>query len=140
MEGAAAYFTGQWTVDRHIADIDSGWTGRFEGWARFSPVPGGLDYLERGRLRLGGLVDTHAWRRYRWVFPHPHRVEVYFEDGSFFHSFDPGLQRAEATPYHDPDLYEVTYEFETRERWRSEWRVEGPRKDYRLVTRYWREG
>ncbi|MEM9050343.1 MAG: DUF6314 family protein [Pseudomonadota bacterium] len=128
-------FAGHWQVERHITDFDSGWTGRFTGNAVFSPVPGGLDYEERGWLQLGGLV-SEAFRRYAWRQETPGRVAVHFEDGTFFHRFDPGEARAEASHYCDPDLYEVVYFTPGHDPWRAEWRVEGPRKDYRLVTHY----
>lgn len=133
----AARFVGHWDVVRHIHDFDTRWTGTFEGRALFSPVPGALDYLEEGTLRLGGLT-MRAHRRYRWTFPAPDRVEVAFEDGRPFHHFDPRGAEAEASHYCDPDRYEVTYRFDAPDAWRSEWRVEGPRKDYRLVTFYGR--
>lgn len=132
-------FAGHWEVERHIADLDSGWMGRFEGLAVFTPVPGGLAYEERGVLRLGGLV-SEAFRRYFWSERPGGRIAVSFEDGRPFHDFDPGLARAEASHYCDPDLYEVTYFFPARGEWRAEWRVEGPRKDFRLVTHYRRSG
>ncbi|GIX12103.1 MAG: hypothetical protein KatS3mg118_0062 [Paracoccaceae bacterium] len=139
MDEAAARFLGHWHVDRHIMDFDSGWAGRFEGRAVFSPVPGGLAYEERGTLRLGGL-RSEAFRRYLWRFPAPDEVAVHFEDGRFFHRFDPRRPEAAASHYCDPDLYEVTYFFPDPRHWRTEWRVEGPRKDYRLVTHYLRIG
>ncbi|HEU0222708.1 MAG TPA: DUF6314 family protein [Paracoccaceae bacterium] len=132
-------FVGHWEVDRHIHDLDSAWTGRFSGRATFSPVPGALAYREEGILRLGGLT-MRARRAYRWEFPSEAEVAVYFEDGRFFHSFDPRQARAEASHYCDPDLYEVTYVFLAPDHWLAEWRVEGPRKDYRMVTHYRRPG
>ncbi|MEM8740655.1 MAG: DUF6314 family protein [Pseudomonadota bacterium] len=128
-------FSGHWIVERHIADFDSGWHGRFEGQAVFLPVPGGLDYEERGWLRLGGLV-SEAFRRYSWRAEDSRVVAVHFDDGRFFHRFDAENARAEASHYCDPDLYEVVYFSPGFDPWRVEWRVEGPRKDYRLVTHY----
>ncbi|QDL91840.1 trigger factor [Paroceanicella profunda] len=136
--GAAARFLGHWQVDRHVHDLDAARTGRFEGRASFSPVPGGLLYEEMGTLRLGGLA-MRAARRYLYRFPEGGEVRVYFDDGRFFHAFDPGAARAEALHLCPPDRYEVAYLFGPDPHdWRSEWRVEGPRKDYRLVTRYTR--
>ncbi|MEM9012145.1 MAG: DUF6314 family protein [Pseudomonadota bacterium] len=132
----AARFEGAWAVERHIHDFDSRWAGRFDGEGVFSPAEDALAYEETGVLRLGGLTALKATRRYTWCFPDPGRVDVYFEDGSFFHAFDPSQVEAEASHYCDPDLYEVRYIFEEPRHWRAEWRVEGPRKDYRLVTHY----
>lgn len=138
-EAVRARFEGHWTVERHIHDFDSAWTGRFDGTAVFSPVPGALAYREEGLLRLGGL-SMRAFRSYRWEFPSPGEVAVFFEDGRFFHRFDPRLRRAEASHYCDPDRYDVTYVFGQGSAWSTEWRVEGPRKDYRMVTHYRRPG
>ncbi len=136
---AAARFQGHWRLDRHIHDFDAGWTGRLIGWASFSPVPGALAYAEAGELTLGGLT-LRASRTYRWSFPAPDRVEIAFDDGRFFHAFDPRADVSVATHHCDPDRYDVTYHLADPHHWRAEWRVEGPRKDYRLVTHYRREG
>ncbi|WP_118134038.1 DUF6314 family protein [Oceanicella sp. SM1341] len=134
--GAAARFLGHWRVDRHVHDLDSARTGRFEGRASFSPVPGGLLYEEDGTLSLAGLT-MRATRRYIYRFPGGDEVQVYFEDGRFFHAFEADARRAEALHLCPPDRYEVAYVFgPDPDRWQCEWRVEGPRKDYRLVTRY----
>lgn len=131
----AARFEGHWIVDRHIHDFDSAWQGRFRGRAEFVPVPGAFNYLEEGELQLGGLT-LNASRRYRYLFPARDRVEVLFEDSSPFHTFDPTLPRSEASHVCGGDTYEVTYMFPSPTNWRADWRVEGPRKNYRLVTYY----
>lgn len=137
---ARAGFLGHWDVERHVHDLASAWTGRFDGRASFAPVPGGgLAYAETGLLRLGGL-RMHAAQRYRFLFPAPDRVEVRFETGAPFHAFDPRAHPARADYACGGDLYEVSYFLSLPEAWRSEWRVEGPRKNYRLVTRYARPG
>ena len=129
-------FSGLWSIRRHIFDITSQWTGRFDGEGRFIPDEAGMRYREDGRLRFGGLQDVAATRTYLYRFPDPARVEVRFEDGRFFHAFDPRGPVAEADHLCDADLYEVRYVFEADAAWRAEWRVEGPRKAYRMVTYY----
>jgi hypothetical protein len=121
---------------RHIFDLDSQWLGKLEGEASFTHRADGLAYYEQGMLQFGGLTAMQATRRYFWAFPHPDRIDVFFEDGGFFHHFDPTLGRAMASHYCDPDEYEVTYDFRRWPHWRAEWRVEGPQKDYRMVSMY----
>ena len=129
-------FLGLWTIERDILDLDSEWIGRFDGQARFAPVNSGLHYREEGQLAFGGLESMTATREYIWRFPGGRRIEVMFEDGSPFHAFDMGRGRAEATHFCDPDQYDVAYDFSRWPEWRAEWRVEGPRKDYRMVSIY----
>jgi hypothetical protein len=136
--GVRDRFLGHWRVERHIHDLDSGWTGRFDGRAVFSPVPGALAYAEEGILRLGGLTMT-ASQRFLWEFPDAGTVRVLFDDGRLFHEFDPRAERPEASCAIEGDRYDIAVIFHDAGHWTSEWRVEGPRKDYRTVTHYRRE-
>lgn len=129
-------FTGSWALHRHIFDLDSQWLGRLEGQADLTPEGEALNYFEQGQLQFGGLTAMTATRRYFWHFPDEDRVEVTFEDGRAFHHFAPNETRAEATHFCDPDTYDVTYDFSGWPVWRVEWRVEGPKKDYRMVSVY----
>lgn len=129
-------FKGEWTLNRHIFDLDSQWLGRFEGRALMTPTDAGLHYHEEGKLQFGGLTAMTATRDYRWTFPDGPTVRVLFEDGRHFHDFDADEGRPQATHYCDPDEYDVTYDFRKWPEWRAEWRVEGPKKDYRMVSMY----
>ncbi|WP_184008500.1 DUF6314 family protein [Rubricella aquisinus] len=131
-------FAGRWRVHRDITDFASRWTGKFEGEAVFAPAQGEdtLLYREEGKLTFAGLRSATATRDYVWRFPAEDRVEVFFADGRPFHSFDPGQKDTEADHLCAADLYQVRYVFEADEAWRAEWRVEGPMKDYRMVTFY----
>ena len=79
-----------------------------------------------------------AERRYLWREAGA-RVEVFFEDGRPFHSFDPDEPRPAADHWCDPDSYSVHYDFSTWPAWTSEWQVSGPRKDYTMHSAYRRE-
>jgi hypothetical protein len=61
---------------------------------------------------------------------------VLFADGRPFHAFDPGAARPEAAHDCPPDLYRVRYDFSDWPDWQAAWEVRGPRKDYRMVSRY----
>ena len=128
-------FAGVWMLRRDIYDLDSEWIGRFQGQATFNlRGDDALDYHEEGKLAFGGLTAMTATRDYSWHFPGAGRVAVAFDDGRPFHEFDARQTRAEASHYCDPDDYAVTYDFAKWPEWRAEWRVEGPRKDYRMVS------
>ena len=137
---AESRFTGRWFIRRDIFDFDSQWSGRFQGQGHFRPVSRyGRAYAEEGTLQFAGLHSVKATRRYGYEIAGPDRVDVFFEDGRFFHHFDPAGQEAWAEHLCDADLYEVRYLFDADDRWRAEWRVEGLRKNYRMVTRYDRD-
>lgn len=138
-EALISRFEGDWQLHRHIYDLDSLWLGKFDGFARFSRVNAGLHYLEEGMLQFGGLTAMKATRTYVWTFPDDGMIRLLFEDGAHFHDFDPNAPRPQATHYCDPDEYDVTYDFRKWPEWRAEWRVEGPRKDYRMVSSYSRK-
>ncbi|MEL6583181.1 MAG: DUF6314 family protein [Pseudomonadota bacterium] len=131
-------FAGEWHLRRDITDLDSRWQGRLVGKAWFFRTGDleRLDYLEEGLLTFAGLKEVTATRRYIWRFPSRDRIDVSFEDDRPFHSFNPLLPEDTADHVCAADLYEVRYLFHDEAHWTAEWRVEGPRKDYRTVTRY----
>ncbi|ARE38480.1 hypothetical protein RGUI_0339 [Rhodovulum sp. P5] len=121
-------FVGDWTLTREIRDAYAGQNARFDGRACFSPGDGGLMYVERGVLCLPGQAPMTAERQYLWR-QGPGGVEVFFNDGRFFHAIGPG-DRPEAMHDCAPDRYHVRYDFAQWPRWTSVWQVSGPRKDY----------
>jgi hypothetical protein len=128
-------FAGTWAIDREIEDLRAGRSGRFAGRAEFRPVPEGLAYREQGTLELGGAAMA-ASRAYLWRDGGAGTIEVCFDDGRLFHRFcadEPEPAAEHACP---PDHYRVRYDFARWPRWRAEWRVYGPRKDYCTVTRF----
>ncbi|MEE4117604.1 MAG: DUF6314 family protein [Paracoccaceae bacterium] len=129
-----ARLAGRWRVVRRIEDR-LGPGGRFDGEAVFAEVPGGLDYVERGVLVLGQGAPMQAERRSLWRAAGA-RVAVRFADGRGFHELDPAAACPEARHLCGDDVYDVAYDFAGRSGWGCVWRVRGPRKDYRMVTRY----
>jgi hypothetical protein len=132
-------FEGDWTLTRRIKDARAGATGHFEGEARFQAAPGGLSYLEEGRLTFGAAAPMAATRRYFWRAAGT-AIEVDFADGRFFHAFQTDVDRPEAAHHCAPDKYAVRYDFSAWPAWRAEWRVAGPRKDYAMISDYRRAG
>jgi hypothetical protein len=129
-------FEGLWEIDRDIHDLRAGRSGRFSGRAEFRPGPEGLAYREEGRLALEGAAAMTAARDYLWRDGGAGTIEVLFADGRFFHRFL--ADEPEPAAEHDcpPDRYRVRYDFSRWPRWSAAWAVTGPRKDYRLVSRY----
>jgi hypothetical protein len=129
-------FEGNWRIDRAIEDIRAGRTGRFTGTARFTRLPEGLAYVEEGTLTLDAAAPLTATRRYLWRDGGASTIEVLFADGTFFHRFYADEARPAAEHACPPDRYRVRYDFARWPRWQAEWRVEGPAKDYAMVSSY----
>jgi len=128
-----ADFAGRWRVSRIIDDDRmGGQAGTFAGDALFQPRPdGALYYAEEGELRLGPGPSFRAMRSYLWR-AEGGRIVVDHGDGRPFHSFEPAAPAAEHLC--GADLYVVRYDFAAWPRWRAEWTVRGPRKDYAMVS------
>lgn len=128
-------FAGGWEVARSIEDRRAGARGRFLGQARFIPAGQGLDYAETGEMTLGTAAPVSAMRSYLWR-DRGGAIEVSFADGRLFHRFRSDETAPGASHDCPPDLYRVRYDFAGWPCWRAEWRVRGPRKDYRSLTTY----
>ncbi len=131
-----AAFEGDWLLERDIEDIRAGHPGRFTGTARFTSAAEGLVYDEEGLLSLGGAPGVAASRRYLWREAGANSIEVQFGDGRFFHRFYADEDRPSAVHACPPDQYRVRYDFSAWPRWKADWRVTGPRKDYAMTSRY----
>ena len=126
-----AALAGRWRVVRAIRH-DDGTRARFEGEAAWTPEGGGLRCVEAGRLRAGGPA-MEARRETLWSLEDG-AVAVRFADGRPFHRMDLGG----ATAVHDcaPDRYALRYDLSAWPLWSVRWRVDGPRKGYRALTRH----
>ena len=135
MRLGAADFAGRWRLERRITDHRGGPESVLRGEVYLEPVAGGLEYRERGSLRLGDGPPLEAERRYFWAFIEG-EVRVRFADGAPFHAFVPAGKGA-GTPHPcGDDLYQCAYDFTAWPRWRVTWRVRGPRKDYLSVSEH----
>jgi hypothetical protein len=124
-----ADFAGQWRLDKRIVPAE-GPEARFEGVAEFVEVAEGLAYAERGRLWVGTGAPMEAERRYVW---RP-GLDVYFDDGRFFHRVP--ARGGRAHHHCPPDDYVVEYVFDNWPEFTALWRVTGSRKDYEMTARY----
>lgn len=131
-----ADFEGDWRLERTIDDRNAGQILHFTGMGSFVRDLDGLAYSESGRLVLPDGSRMEASRGYRWQ-EQDGRVEVFFEDGSFFHAF-PLAANVSAEHWCDPDSYAAQYDFGAWPRWSCRWSVTGPRKQYVSESRYWR--
>lgn len=135
-----AAFSGEWSIDRRIEDRRAAAEGSFAGKAWFRPVAGAatlhLAYREEGALRLGASAPMTATRGYDWRAGPGETVEVWFEDGRFFHRFACAGEMPCAEHDCPPDFYRVRYDFRQWPVWRVNWQVTGPRKDYAMVSTY----
>ncbi|MBV7378367.1 DUF6314 family protein [Maritimibacter dapengensis] len=125
-------FEGRWRVARRIDDWALGRSGTFEGTVLFSPREDGLLYHEAGELQMEGAPVMAATRDYLWR-ERDDGIDVYFDDGRFFHRVGPT-----AAHWCDPDQYDVSYDFTLWPDWASVWDVRGPRKNYRMESAYTR--
>lgn len=130
-------FLGDWKIAREIVE-KSGGTHHMTGRAEFTRAADGVTYREKGQLVTAAGAQFAASRVYHWRDAGHGRVQVLFEDERDFHNFDLTGAKTEGKHWCDPDMYQVSYNLADWPVWSSVWRVSGPRKDYRMVTRYWR--
>ncbi|GGX87099.1 DUF6314 family protein [Streptomyces hiroshimensis] len=127
---AVAYLTGRWTVDRSLADLDTGAGGSFHGTAAFRPSDDGayVLHVEDGELSWGGTVNR-AGRTLRLVPGPDGTADVMFADGRPFHDLD--LRTGRWTPRHPcgRDLYDGTFTVVSPGEWHVQWRTTGPAKN-----------
>ncbi len=128
-------FVGEWRIDREITH-DNAPPARFAGLARLELDGEGLSYAEAGELVIAGAPPMQAERQYLWRTGPTGGIEVFFADGRPFHAFDPNAAAPQDRHWCDTDIYDVRYDFGDWPDWRADWRVSGPRKTYRMMSRF----
>lgn len=126
-------FEGRWTLSRRIRH-KNGREDRLDGVAVFERSGPRLVQLEKGTLSVGGQV-LEAGQRYLWAEADG-LIEVSFSDNRPFHTIPLGDASPRTVHLCPPDRYEVAYDFTRWPRWSATWTVEGPRKDYVMVSEY----
>ncbi len=125
-------FAGRWTLSRQILHADAP-DAQFDGVAEWASHGQELIYHEQGTLCLPGHAPMKSERRYLWRAP----LDVFFDDGRFFHAVPP--EGGESYHFCDPDAYTAIYDFSA---WPASfdttWRVRGPRKNYTMKSLYTR--
>ncbi len=129
------FLLGAWRVTRLGWDGVPARTMRLRGTARFSACAAGLLFEERGTMAAGGYLGE-AVRRYIFCLKGASAADVCFEDGRLFHPLN--LEGGMAHVRHDcpPDRYEGRYRVLAPSCWLLSWRVTGPRKNYRMTSRF----
>lgn len=133
---AAEDFLGCWQIAREITDARAGSVSHFSGTAEIAPDEDRWLYSETGTLVMAHGLKMQAERRYIWK-PDATGIDIFFADSRFFHRLALG-PTAQASHWCDPDTYEVTYALDAWPLWHSLWRVQGPRKNYAMRSRYTR--
>ena len=127
---------GRWSLTREVRHAD-GRIDRLEGEAIFQRSGPKLVQDETGLLTVGNQT-LEAKQRYIWEAAGP-LLNVYFADLRPFHTVALNARTHKAVHLCPPDRYEVAYDFADWPRWRAVWQVEGPRKDYRMTSKYHRQ-
>ncbi|SMO38291.1 DUF6314 family protein [Paracoccus laeviglucosivorans] len=126
--------TGEWRFGRHASSGE-----RFDGTARFSPMPGGaLHYHEQGRITFQNGGSSTFFRDYIYII-RDNLLTVQFQDGRLFHqvALDRHGDEWTGAGHHlcVADDYATTYLIAPG-RLRITHDVAGPKKAYRLETEY----
>lgn len=130
-------FVGLWRIERRIDDRMLGLSGIFAGTAEFTSDAQGLICSEEGMLSYGSAEPLPATRRYLWRMAGG-RVEIRFEDERPLVGFALNTPQPHDRHFCEPDSYDAAFDFARWPEWSSTWKVRGPRKDYRMVSSYFR--
>jgi hypothetical protein len=128
--------SGEWSIDRDVADLRSGQTGRFTGTLCVAADGAGYAWREQGELTWGEYTGN-AGRLLR-LSRHDGEWWMCFADGRLFHPWRPG----EVVHPCAADVYRGTIAFEGAgpDRFEISWDVTGPAKRQRIVSRMSRSG
>jgi Family of unknown function (DUF6314) len=132
-----AFVRGGWQIDRVLTDHRTGTRGRFTGHALVVPAPdqpGEWHYTETGELCFAAHTGP-ASRRLRYQGLPDGTVAVRFADGRPFYVLDLRTGQAQAEHGCGPDQYLLSHRVLGTGLLEEEWRVRGPAKDYRALTR-----
>ena len=147
------YLLGSWTLSKTLTYTRGGVSGSFLGQASFSPLAGAphvLTYEESGVATLGPSAEQFQARHaLLYDCGDEDVVRVSFDEAShrqsacevlsgsrFFHSID--LREPDAPFAHPcgPDMYYGRLLCSNQDEFVLDWRVEGPRKLGRIISRF----
>ena len=134
----SAYLTGAWQLRRTITDHRQQRTGRLTGTARFVGSGGEIMWAESGRLVMGAH-DGEAWQHYTLRRKADGGAAILFPDGRAFFDLPSAQTRVSVAHECPPDRYDGTLSVQDSDHWQLQWRVRGPRKDYAMVSDYYRQ-
>lgn len=122
-------FEGRWRLEREIVH-DDGTRAQFVGTADWQPEGRGMRCTEQGTMCIEGTAPMAAQRVYLW----DEALQVFFDNGRLFHKVPPA--GGDTGHWCDPDQYDGSYDFSRWPDFSVTWAVRGPRKAYRMVSRY----
>jgi len=125
-----ALVSGEWSIDRDLADLRTGRTGRFTGTLHVTASDAGYSWREQGELTWGEYTGT-AGRVLR-LTRHDGEWWMCFADGRLFHPWRPG---GEVVHPCVADVYRGTIVLQNPDRFEVTWDVTGPAKRQRIVSR-----
>ncbi len=126
-------FAGDWALTREVRHRGGG-VDRMTGICSFRKSGAQLIQQETGWLETAG-GRFQATRTYIWAEANG-QLDVFFDDMRPFHSIPLGVSAPETVHLCPPDRYQVRYDFSDWPNWQSVWTVEGPRKAYRMESRF----
>ncbi|MCK0166065.1 DUF6314 family protein [Jannaschia sp. S6380] len=125
-----AALSGRWTTARALIHAD-GSGAQFLGSTIWTPEGGRMRCVEAGDLHQDGR--TFPARRETFWHAFSDGIAVSSSDGRPFHRIGPDQDALHDCP---PDTYRLRYDWSAWPAWSVRWRVTGPRKNYRALTRY----
>ncbi|MEO0864515.1 MAG: DUF6314 family protein [Pseudomonadota bacterium] len=126
-----ARLQGNWRLQREVRHA-SGQVDRLSGTCSFTRSGPRLIQEERGTLETA-QGRFQATRRYVWAETEGW-LQVYFEDMRPFLRLPKAVPKPEATHMCAPDRYDAVFDFTLWPRWKTVWRVNGPRKAYVMTS------
>lgn len=127
------FLTGPWAISRRILDLRLGIAGRLVGEGVFSARADGLRYVESGRLQFGAYRGP-ASRTYLVAFPDQAMALFREEDGRDLYRLDLSNGFSAILHHCGSDCYRGRCRVLDEGRLSIGWRVEGPRKNYRMLS------
>ncbi|MEN3931803.1 DUF6314 family protein [Microvirga sp. W0021] len=135
-----SFLTGQWQLQR------LGWIGtgegkrqimRMSGQAEITETDDGLLFSERGVMHFDEYHGS-AERQYLFRPVNPTTMQVFFDDGRYFHEMAFSGKRADVYHMCMPDDYSGRYRILDQDSWCLNWRIIGPHKNSLISSRFQR--
>ena len=121
------WLAGSWSLERIINDHKHGKVNYMSGIVDFSSQRDGLVYHEQSKF-VNGPHDYPTHQSYRYTFPFPHRAEVCFSDGRYFHMLDLSTGSDSCLYKCGSDIYKGKFKVVNAEQLYIEWNILGPKK------------
>lgn len=128
---------GLWKINRTIIHNNPYSHVEISGTASFSLHNDVLLYHEKANLKNLTQYETYGYRRYRYIYDqNAQKLFKYFDDGKLFYELH--FENGSASGHHlcNDDTYSAKYQFLSDKNFSLSYEVQGPKKDYRILTEY----